>query len=229
MSQRLRFQDAVPARNPSRRSLHEKQRSRRRVENIGDGLLLGHDTQPAINVAASSKQRVSRNGLASPGGRDTQKSQAAANSVSLLNSAYAQATESFEARIGVPPVERPSSRNFARPVGGLSFRSRQTLGNARFGTDCGLWPHTAACRSAAHGARGQRTARFVVASAQLISCSCCGTAHFNLRAAGSDVRFSHRAADCILQTLTFLNPVGRRRIGLADHFRELLPCSSMWS
>jgi hypothetical protein len=24
-----------------------------------------------------------------------------------------------------------------------------------------------------------------------------------------------------------LNPVGRRRIGLADHFRELLPCSSM--
>jgi hypothetical protein len=26
-----------------------------------------------------------------------------------------------------------------------------------------------------------------------------------------------------------LNPVGRRRIGLADHFRELLPCSSMWS
>lgn len=68
MSQRLRFQDAVPARNPSRRSLHEKQRSRRRVENIGDGLLPGHDTQPAINVAASSKQRVSRNGLASPGG-----------------------------------------------------------------------------------------------------------------------------------------------------------------
>jgi hypothetical protein len=24
-----------------------------------------------------------------------------------------------------------------------------------------------------------------------------------------------------------LNPAGRRRIGLADHFRELLPCSSM--
>jgi hypothetical protein len=44
----------------TRRNPHEKQESRRLVENIGDGLLDGHDAQPVINVAAFSDQRVSR-------------------------------------------------------------------------------------------------------------------------------------------------------------------------
>ena len=72
MSQHLWFRDAVPSWNPSHGGDLRK-KSRRRVENIGDGFLRGHDTQPAINVAASSEQRVSRNDLASPSGARCRK------------------------------------------------------------------------------------------------------------------------------------------------------------
>src|ERR1700730_4562799 len=80
---------------------------------VGDGPSHRNDTQPAINLEP--------NGLTSFGSAETQMTQAASNSAPLPNLIYARAAESFEAPNRVPHLERSSSRNFARPVGGPSF------------------------------------------------------------------------------------------------------------
>ena len=216
MSQRLRFRDAVP----TRRNLHENKEAVAGLRTSATAFYLGMIRNPRSMWPLRLNKGLAEMARRALGG-------AIPKSHKRLPTRY---------RYSIRPMrERPNHSRLgsafhlwnALPPETSPARSAGSL----FDSDKG-WTRSAlerTCRSAAHGARGQRTARFVVASAQLISCSCCGTAHFNLRAAGTAVRFSHRVADCILQALTFLNSVSRRRIGLADHFRELLPCSSMWS
>ena len=56
--------------------------------------------------------------------------QAAPNPAPLPNSTYARATESFEAWSG--RYGTLFSRNFARPIGGLSFLWQQIVGTILF-------------------------------------------------------------------------------------------------
>lgn len=113
-------------------TLAKNKKGRRRVENIGDGLLDGHDAQPAINVTAFSDQKVSRMRLASLGSAmpKSHRRLPTRNHHSFRPMRERRIIRGLDRR---SPLRNALPPETARPVGGLSFRSRQRL------NQCRLW------------------------------------------------------------------------------------------